>query len=556
MSKRLVGLDIGTYSVKAVILDGREYSVLGWDEEKIVSVPEADDTDFENAETQVREAPEAPDGEAHAAERAGEPSADETIEDGGDWDADLPDWVSAARRLVDRNGFDEDLVATILPSNQALALQVDVPFADKNKVKSILPNLLTDRLPVNVRDVTFDFRIQGTEAQPRAQVAFAQSKHLSEFLDATDGLGVDPARICVPELVLSLAGYDSIDFQDGPVAVLDIGHSHTQVVVFEGREVLMARTMRTAGRDITESIAKAFDIGLDKAEKHKHEFAAIVHDGEAPNEQMRMFSDAIKQALKPLARDLRRSFRGLFARERIEISEVYICGGSAQIKNIDGFLRDELGLPVQRLNLPVMPGGAPSAVSYALGQTFKDGIKSHVLNLRQGAFAYRGRSSYMRRQLMIVAAVAFATIFVGIVALFLQNEAYEARRDAMRATLQKQTEQVFGEKLTKTSDIKRRLAGEDGAVKGFVPQMSAYELMYMVTSKISSEQDLDLRRFEVDIDRKLIQIMGETTDAQAVDKLVSDLENIECLKSIKKDKLNVGRDGRADFELQISTECS
>lgn len=552
MSKRLVGLDIGTYSVKAVILDGREYDVLEWDEEKIAPAPpdgpESSEDEFEEAETQVREVPDGPDTE----------KTDQAVEEaGGDRAEDGPAWVEAARRLVERNGLDEDLVATILPANQALALQIDVPFADKNKVRSILPNLLTDRLPVNVRDVTFDFRIQGNEEHPRAQVAFAQNAHLASFLDSSNSLGVDPARICVPELLLSIAGYDSLDFQDGPVAVLDIGHSHTQVVVFEGRQVHMARTIGVAGRDVTRAIAKAFKISLPEAEKHKHEYAAIVPDSEAPNQQMQLFSKAIREALKPLATDLRRSFRGLYARQRIEIAEVYICGGSSQIGNIDRYLKDELGLPVRRLSLPTGPGGAPSAVSYALGQTFKDGIKNHILNLRQGEFAYRGASSYMRRQFAIVAAVVVAMIVIGIAALFLQAQAYEARRDAMRATLQKQTEQLFGEKLTQTSDIQRRLAGEDGAVKGFVPQMSAYELMYLVTSKVSSDQDLNLRRFEVDIDRRLIQIMGETTDAQAVDKLVSDLETIECLKKpIKKDKLNVGRDGRADFELQISTECS
>jgi hypothetical protein len=38
-----------------------------------------------------------------------------------------------------------------------------------------------------------------------------------------------------------------------------------------------------------------------------------------------------------------------------------------------------------------------------------------------------------------------------------------------------------------------------------------------------------------------------------VDKLVTDLENIKCLKDIKKDKLQVKSEEEASFELQINS---
>jgi hypothetical protein len=86
--------------------------------------------------------------------------------------------------------------------------------------------------------------------------------------------------------------------------------------------------------------------------------------------------------------------------------------------------------------------------------------------------------------------------------------------------------------------------------------MSAFELLYQVTNSVSPEIEMNLTRLEVDIDRKIIQLMGETSDAQAVDQIVSDLERLECLQNIKKDKLRVKNDGKADFELQIASECS
>lgn len=561
MAKRLVGLDIGSYSVKAIVLDPRDYSVLEFEEELIVGA-DANDTntfdeeEFERAQTQVREAPQAPD-EATEGEDGNE--VDETVEQAASSEHELdslPEWASAVLRLIDRLEAKDDLFAVQMPGNQAIALQIEVPFSDQAKVRSILPSLLMDRLPFDVDEVTLDFRLQGGEAEPEALVAFTRSTQLARLLDDFESLELNPTRVCVAELMLATAGFDAMDLHEGSTAVLDVGHHYTRFVVFEGRDILMARSIKSGGHAITQRIAEELNVSYERAQNLKHDYAAIVADTEPVNEEMRTMSHAIAASLKPLVRDLRRSLQGLYARQKVEVTRIYLTGGTARIKNIVPFLQNELGVAIERLNAAPLTSKSSSPLALALANTFRDGSRRHVLDLRQGPFVYRGSSSYLRRQFMLLGAAAAVIFLMTGVALFLQKQAYDAQRDAVRATLEKQTQEVLGEKLTSTSEIRRRLAGEDGAVKSFVPRMSAYELMFQVTSKIAPEQDLTLRRFEVDVDRRLVQLMGDTTDPQAVDKLVGDLEQIECLRSIKKDKLNVGRDGRADFELQISSDCS
>ena len=570
--KRIIGLDIGTYSVKAVYLDPKgELSVVGFEQELVAAAvapaaaqpsspappPLPGTAAFEEEATNVREAPDP----------AGEPpevpaSADASIEIA----EDAPAWLPALQRLGARGGLEAEYVVTFVPDTKAMTIQLDVPFAERAKAASILPHLMLDRLPMNQSEIVWDFQthpaLQPGAEGARALVGFSRNDDTATLLAHLGEVSVDPVVLGIPELFLGSVGVRSIG---GPptdaVAFIDLGHENTRVVVMRGYDPLLARTIRTGGRQITEAMAEAFDVDFAEAEKIKHQYAAIVEPGSNPNEQMRLLSEAVRAGLRPVVRDLRRSFQGVFAKDRIEVSRVYICGGTSQIRNIEKFLAEELGLPVKRLQLAVegvedARVGAVAQLAVAAGIVFQaEGVRQRTINLRRARFAYRGKSSYLRRQLTVAAAAAVALLMILGVTLLVQKESREAQRDAMRAALARETKSLFGAELTSKDQIQKAMAGEDSAANAFVPQMSAYELLYELTTNVSDDIEFTLDRLEVDADRNLIQIYGETTDAQAVDKIVSDLEKIECLKEIKKDKLKVKGD-KADFELQISSGCS
>lgn len=587
--KRIVGVDVGSYAVKVVYLDPKsnEISVLGMDSERVVvrapapaePVGPADETapvtppptpgtgseTFEDAPTGVREPPKPPADEA-----------DETTEQGGDAPTEEaegaeikfstgPAWVRALERLRDRDALAGELQATAIPDGKAVTLELEVPFLDKAKVQNILPHLMVDRLPMQQSEITWDFQTYATadaEEGARALVGFARNEDLGMALEQLQSAGVDPAQLGVAELQLAAIGMQVVRETDGITAFVDLGHETTRVATVRGWEPLIGRTIRTGGKQITEVIKERLGGSLEEAETVKHQYAAIFDDSTAPSADMKHLSDAIKDALRPVVRDLRRTFQGLYARKRIEVERVYICGGTSQIKNLEKYLSAEIGVPVRRLPSPAIGLGAPETAAtsvLALGAALSqqnDTVRAKAINLRQGQFTYRGRSSYLRRQLFFAAAAIFTLMCVLGVTLYMQKLSYEAQRDAMKAALQKQTKALLGAELTSKTEIQKVMEGEGGGSNSFIPNMSAYHLLHEVTVKMPKDVEITLDRIEVDTDRNLIQIYGETTDAQAVDRIVSDLEQgIDCLKEIKKDKLRV-RDDKADFELQISSGCS
>lgn len=573
--KRIVGVDIGTYAVKVVYLDpkgelsieGVEYELVGLPKvaqppptPKPVPAAAPEETYDDEETTGVREVPSAP-------------SADETEENAPELDDEDveeievgPAWHAALTRLANRGALSGEYVVTFVPDGKAMTIQLEVPFAERAKAQSVLPHLMLDRLPLPQSEIVWDFQtypaLSPDAEGARALVGFAKNDDVAETIELLHQASLDPVLLGIPELFLASIGIRCLGGPlDEPVAFVDLGHETTRVVVVQGYDPLLARTIRSGGRQVTEAIADGFNTPFDEAEKIKHQYGAIVDAQTTPNEQMRALSEAVQGGLRPVIRDLRRSFQGLFAKERIEVGRVFICGGTSQIRNIEKHLSAELGVQVRRLQLPAAGISDPAQgsvlpLALAAGMVHNiEPVRQRSINLRRGRFAYRGKSSYLRRQMAIFAAAVVLLGAVLVVALLAQKQSYEAQRDAMRSALSKQTKTLFGAELTSKDQIQKAMAGEESQANAFVPKMSAYQLLHELTTNVSKDITMTLDRIEVDADRNLVQVYGETTDAQAVDKIVSDLEQIKCLKEIKKDKLKV-RDDKADFELQISSECS
>src|SRR5262249_56812788 len=57
---------------------------------------------------------------------------------------------------------------------------------------------------------------------------------------------------------------------DGPVAVIDIGHERTDIVVVQDGKAVFSRSIARAGKQVTEAIARYWRLDFDKAEGAKH----------------------------------------------------------------------------------------------------------------------------------------------------------------------------------------------------------------------------------------------------------------------------------------------
>jgi len=140
-----------------------------------------------------------------------------------------------------------------------------------------------------------------TYAMPRARA--------ESWLDLAARAGA-PARGLIPEAgplarlvdrAPSLAAVRS----HGPIAVVDVGHVRTDVVVVRGGKPVYARSVSRAGKHLTEAIARHWRLPFAEAEKAKHSDGFVASSTlPASSEAWARVSEVTTVELAPLAREL------------------------------------------------------------------------------------------------------------------------------------------------------------------------------------------------------------------------------------------------------------
>ncbi len=561
MANRIVGLDIGSYAVKAVVLEAhRRLEVVEYHQVEVRKRHQGEDGTVQE---------EAPDGGDWDTERDDEETPQgEGLDDDSGFDAAA--WSDALAELKARGVFeDAHEVITCFPDGQAVMVHVEVPFAKPRDVAEILPPMLSDELPVSLKEVISDFIVvPGREAETfEAIVGVVKRGLMSQFLGNCQGAGLEPAVVGVPELMLRYAAEQAVSPGVESYGIIDLGHRFTRLLIVSEGKPVVAHHSRRGGAQITQVLSENFQISVEDAEELKHREGVVGEMAASGDRQVRKLAGTIEEALRPLTRDLRRTFQSAYARQGVAVEEIYVCGGTSRIQGIEGHLEEEFQVPVKRLNaqlggidwqVPESPGVVPEEAALALGCALQrpiDDGEAFLIDFRKEEFVYRGKTSFLRQQLTRYGLVAAVLVLMLAAVLVVQTMEQRAQLQAMQQALAEQSEQVFGETVSDPGEVQARLEGEAVDDRRFIPGMSAYELMVRVLEQVDDDMTLEFDRIEVDTDRSLIQLVAETDSPQSVDNIANQIERLECLSDVSKDQVNVQSDDRVQFELQIASNC-
>lgn len=134
--------------------------------------------------------------------------------------------------------------------------------------------------------------------------------------------------------------------QDEIVPVLDIGHKATSIVLLKNKDLVMVRNIDFCGEKITRLVMEKLGTDQQTAEEIKANFSLGDESGDP----------RLKEALRPAVDDLLSQVERSFAyceREFIsdKIYKLYVCGGGSNMKGLDVYFKENLGLPVEKINL-------------------------------------------------------------------------------------------------------------------------------------------------------------------------------------------------------------
>jgi general secretion pathway protein L len=403
-------------------------------------------------------------------------------------------------------------------------------------------------------------------------LSFAMRQDKAEALLAHgQELGVDP-RGLLPSAggavrLLQKSGLEQ-EFAGAPIAVIDLGHERTEVVIVRGGQAVFCRNVGRGGKQITESIARTWKLPFFDAERAKHSDGFVASAAEpATSEAWARIHGVTSVELAGLVRDLRQTFAGSRAKTGVAPAAIVLCGGGSRLRGIASFFAEHLGLPVRvlsDLNAAQLTGpklvdrSAVDAAAITVG-LLHDSLNGRPLfNLRQGPLAVKVDLSFLRTKMWAIGAAAVA------VATFAAGSAYanmyrlRSAEKVLQQRLADETTQYFGTKKTAAEVLQAGGGTGGGSAPGVspMPKLTAYDVMLDISAQVPAKDKITLDIYRLDITNDKVDLEGTAKKAEEIDLFQGELKKkIPCFKEITRGTTESGENGVQRFKINIKSEC-
>lgn len=448
---------------------------------------------------------------------------------------------------------------------------------------------LEDVVPIDLDDMVYTFEqipvpAEGVEAPPEATrgrvapksegmrvLSYAMRRaRAEELIEVGKSCGFEPrgvlacggAAVRLVERTPSLAKART----DGAVAVVDIGHDRTDVVVVSGGKAVFSRSIARAGRHLTQEIADFWKLPWQDAERAKHSdgFVASQAEPATSDQWARIHSVTIKQ-LAPFATALRQTFAACRARTGFQPTAALIVGGGARLRGMGSFLTEQLGIPMWRptqedvtsLAGPRLGADMAAPIDSAamtVGMAYDCAGGRPQFDLRSGSLAVKMDLSFLRAKAVPLGAAVLS------IAAFAAGSAYadlyrlKKAEKVLTERLRDESTEQFGEAKT-AEDVLAQTGPGGGGTMSPLPKMSAYDILLEISGKVPAKDKIVLDIDQLMIEETKVDIQGTTKTAEGIDLLVAELRKVECFKDVARGQTDTNADGTKKFKLTITAAC-
>lgn len=295
-SKLVVGLDVGSYSVKAVALQ-----------------PSGDRLTLQ--------------GYAQARIGTQEP-------------------VEVIRKVIDQLGLKPKRMVTSVSGRSVIVRQVETPRLPSDELKAHIAYEADKYIPFGSEEVIIDCQTLPDRDEAKAtnmQVLLVAVRRgfVEDHITQLKAAGLAPEVVDVDVFALSNA-YELLGPGPAPgseksaTALIDIGASKSNIAIVQGTRLLFTREVYLAGNEITDAIVRTFNEPAEDVERIKS----------APGEALEALMDAAMPAFEDLANEIRLSFDYVEGQFEVQVADLVLTGGSSQLPGIAEILGNILGRPV------------------------------------------------------------------------------------------------------------------------------------------------------------------------------------------------------------------
>jgi|YelNatPaOPRAMG01_1025707.scaffolds.fasta_scaffold01460_15 type IV pilus assembly protein PilM len=237
--------------------------------------------------------------------------------------------------------------ATAVSGHSVIMKKINMPITTDEALAESIQWEAEQYIPFNINEVNLDFQVlerSTAEGQMSVFLVGAKKELINNYVTAIAEAGLNAAIVDIAVFALqNIFEINYPEYIDDTVVLINIGASITNFnVVNKGIPVFARDLTQSGGNQITEEIQKGLNISREEAEKRK------TGAGGTPITPDVM--EIIKTAFETIAADIQRSIDFYLSTGGEKISRILISGGTSKAPDFLNLISQKTGLPVEPLN--------------------------------------------------------------------------------------------------------------------------------------------------------------------------------------------------------------
>jgi type IV pilus assembly protein PilM len=258
----------------------------------------------------------------------------------------------AIREAVAQSKTRTKYVAAAVSGHSVIVKKVSLPEMSRDELDEQIRWEAEQYIPFDVNEVNLDFQIlnsSATEGQMDVLLVAAKKDLIDDYMQVISEAGLIPAVIDVAAFAVENAyeaNYGSS--RDAVVALVNIGAQVVNINILNNGSPAFTRDITTAGNQYTEEIQKALSISFEEAERIKLGGRGVEDSQEVVPQEV---EQAMRSVTETVIGEISRSldfFAATTADSRIQ--KVLLSGGGAKVAGFAQAFQERTGLPVEIMN--------------------------------------------------------------------------------------------------------------------------------------------------------------------------------------------------------------
>ena len=260
--------------------------------------------------------------------------------------------TEAIKEAIDNGGIKTKSVATAVSGHSVIVKKISLPTMTREELEESIRWEAEQYIPFDINEVNLDFQILESgdqEGQMDVLLVAAKKDLIDDYVHVITDAGLRPVVIDVAAFAVENAFEGNYDGRrDDVVALVNVGSQTVNINILAKGAPAFTRDISTGGNAFTEEIQKALSVSWEEAER-------IKIGGTSREESQDVVPQEVEQAVRGVTDtvigEISRSldfFAATAADSRI--SKVLVSGGGSRVSGFESAFQGKTNLPVARLN--------------------------------------------------------------------------------------------------------------------------------------------------------------------------------------------------------------